>query len=111
GEREVRRDALSAPGAGGGADRARPARGEEHAGAHRGTPRRRDAPGGMSPSPGRSPGAFLQLPDLLAAWIRMERMTRRAIGRRMEDGPTPATDAALDRLIGLRAWLARRLSG
>ena len=63
----------------------------------------------MSPSPGISPGAFLHLPDLVAAWIRMERLTRRTIGRRMEEGPTRATDAALDRLIGLRAWLTRRV--
>jgi len=39
----------------------------------------------------------------------MERLTRRAIGRRMEQGSTPATDAALDRLIRLCAWLAQEL--
>ena len=36
-------------------------------------------------------------------------LARRAIGRRMKEGLPPATDAALDRLIGLRAWLERRL--
>jgi len=64
----------------------------------------------MSPSPGISPGALLHLPDLLAAWIRMERLKRRVMGRRMERGATLETDHALDRLIGLRAWLARRIA-
>jgi hypothetical protein len=31
------------------------------------------------------------------------------VGRRMEHGPTPETDEALDKLMVLRAWTARRL--
>jgi hypothetical protein len=45
----------------------------------------------------------------VAAWIRLDLLTRRVVGRRMEQGPTPETDQALDSLMVLRAWTARRL--
>src|SRR5262249_36840322 len=107
---EVRCDALPDPRACGGAHRAGTARGEEQRVPDRRGPRGGDAAEESVSQPREiSGGELLLLPDFLAAWIRMERLTRRAIGRRMEDGPTRATDAALDRLIGLRAWLARRL--
>ena len=47
-------------------------------------------------------------PDPVAVWIRLDLLTRRIVGR-MEQGATPATDAALDSLIMLRAWTGRRL--
>ena len=46
-------------------------------------------------------------PDPVAAWIRLDRMTRRVVGRRMEQDPTPDTGQALDRVMILRAWTAR----
>jgi hypothetical protein len=49
-------------------------------------------------------------PDGLTEWIRLDLLTRRVVGRRMEQGPTPETDEALDKLIVLRAWTARRLA-
>jgi hypothetical protein len=48
-------------------------------------------------------------PDPVAAWIRLDRITRRMVGRRMRHGPTPETDEALDKLMVLRAWTTRRL--
>jgi hypothetical protein len=48
-------------------------------------------------------------PDPLTAWIHLDLLTRRVVGRRMEHGPTPATDEELDKLMVLRAWTARRL--
>jgi hypothetical protein len=48
-------------------------------------------------------------PDAVAAWIRLDMLTRRVIGRRVKHGATPETDEALDKLIVLRAWTARRL--
>jgi hypothetical protein len=48
-------------------------------------------------------------PDAVAAWIRLDMLTRRVVGRRMEHGPTPQTDAELDKLMLLRAWTAQRL--
>jgi hypothetical protein len=48
-------------------------------------------------------------PDPLAAWIRLDLLTRRVVGRRMEHGPTHETDEALDKLIVLRAWTERRI--
>ena len=42
-------------------------------------------------------------PDPGATWTRLDRLTRRIVGRRMERGSTPATDEALDRLMVLRA--------
>jgi hypothetical protein len=46
----------------------------------------------------------------VAAWIRLDRLTRRIIGRRMEQGPTPETNQVLDKLMILRAWTAWRLA-
>jgi hypothetical protein len=46
-------------------------------------------------------------PDPVAAWIRLDLLTRRVIGRHLELGATPATDEALDKLMVLRAWTAR----
>jgi hypothetical protein len=43
-------------------------------------------------------------PDPVAAWIRLDRITRRVVGRRMEQGRTPETDEAIDKLRVLRAW-------
>jgi hypothetical protein len=39
----------------------------------------------------------------VAAWIRLDMLTRRVIGRRVEHGATPETDEALDKLMVLRA--------
>jgi hypothetical protein len=47
--------------------------------------------------------------DAVTAWIRLDLLTRRIVGRRMERGPTPETDEALDSLLVLRAWTARWL--
>jgi hypothetical protein len=47
--------------------------------------------------------------DALGAWIKLDLLTRRIVGRRMKEGPTPETDEALDKLMVLRAWTARRL--
>jgi hypothetical protein len=47
-------------------------------------------------------------PDPVAAWIRLDLLTRRVIGRHLELGATPATDEALDKLMVLRAWTARQ---
>jgi hypothetical protein len=43
----------------------------------------------------------------VAAWIRLDMLTRRVIGRRVEHGATPETDEALDKLMVLRAWTGR----
>ena len=48
-------------------------------------------------------------PDAIAAWIKLDLLTRRVVGRRMEEGPTAESDEALDKLMVLRAWTARRL--
>jgi hypothetical protein len=48
-------------------------------------------------------------PDPLTAWIRLDLLSRRIVGRRMVHGPTQQTDEALDKLMLLRAWTARRL--
>jgi hypothetical protein len=55
-----------------------------------------------------SAGDLPREPDPLAQWIKLDRLTRRVVGRRMEQGPTPQTDEALDKLM-VRAWTARRL--
>jgi hypothetical protein len=55
------------------------------------------------------PGDLLSRPDDLEAWIRLDLVTRRIVGRRLEQGPSPETDAALDKLMVLRAWTAERL--
>lgn len=47
-------------------------------------------------------------PDV-AAWINLDLLTRRIVGRRLEDGPNPGTDEALDKLTVLHVWTARRL--
>jgi hypothetical protein len=52
-------------------------------------------------------GAVLE--DPVAVWIRLDKVARRLIGRRREHGPTPQTDAELDKLMLLRAWTAQRL--
>jgi hypothetical protein len=46
----------------------------------------------------------------MTAWIRFDLLTRRVVGRRLEQGPTPETDEALDKLMVPRAWTARRLA-
>jgi hypothetical protein len=51
-----------------------------------------------------------QQPDPVTAWIRLDRLTRRVVGQRMARGPTLETDEALDKLMVLRAWTARRLA-
>ena len=48
-------------------------------------------------------------PDALGAWLNLGLLTRRVIGRRLEQGRTFATDDALDALRVLRRWTARRL--
>jgi hypothetical protein len=48
-------------------------------------------------------------PDAHEAWIKLDLLTRRDVGRRLEQGPTPETDEALDALMVLRARTARRL--
>jgi hypothetical protein len=45
----------------------------------------------------------------VGAWINLDLLTRRVVGRRLERGPTSETDEALDKLMILRAWTARRL--
>jgi hypothetical protein len=47
-------------------------------------------------------------PDPLG-WITLDRLTRRVIGWRMQHGPTSETDEALDNVMLLRTWTARRL--
>jgi hypothetical protein len=56
-----------------------------------------------------SPGDLLNGADEVQAWIRLDLLTRRVVGWRMEHGPTPETDGALDKLMVLRAWTAHRL--
>jgi len=56
-----------------------------------------------------TPDAIRRCPDYVAIWIRLERLTRYVIGRRMEEGTTPESDAALDRLIARHRRLERRL--
>jgi hypothetical protein len=58
---------------------------------------------------GMTPADVLDGPDPKAIWIRLDLLTRRVVGRRLEQGPTPETDEALDKPIVLRAWTARRL--
>jgi hypothetical protein len=48
-------------------------------------------------------------PDPVGAWSNLDLLTRRVVGRRLERGPTSETDEALDKLMILRAWTARRL--
>jgi hypothetical protein len=45
----------------------------------------------------------------VAAGIRLDLLTRRIVGQPLEQGATPETDEALDKLMVLRAWTARRL--
>jgi hypothetical protein len=52
---------------------------------------------------------LLNSPDDVGAWIQLDLLTRRIVGRRLEQGPTPTTDKALDKLMVLRTWTARRL--
>ncbi len=47
--------------------------------------------------------------DPLTAWIRLDLLTRRVVGQRMEHAPTPETDEELDKLMVLRVWTARRI--
>jgi hypothetical protein len=53
---------------------------------------------------------LLNRPDPLAFWIRLDLITRRVVGRRMNRGATPESDEMLDRLIVLRTRVARRLA-
>lgn len=48
-------------------------------------------------------------PDPLAQWIRLDLLTRRVVGRRLKQGVTRETDKALDKLMVLWTWTARRL--
>jgi hypothetical protein len=48
-------------------------------------------------------------PDAGRTWINLDLLTRRVVGRRMAQEPTPEMDEALDGLRVLRAWTARRL--
>jgi hypothetical protein len=48
-------------------------------------------------------------PDALAMWIKLDLLTRRVVGRRLEEGATAEIDETLDKLVVLRAWTARRL--
>jgi hypothetical protein len=43
-------------------------------------------------------------PDGLAEWIRLDLLTRRVIGRRMEQGPTPESDEEPDKADGVAGW-------
>jgi hypothetical protein len=43
------------------------------------------------------------------AWIRLDLLTRRIVGQRLEQGSSPETDEALDKLTALRVWTAPRL--
>jgi hypothetical protein len=43
-------------------------------------------------------------PDPIAAWIRLDLLTRRVVSRRLERGATPESDEELDKLMGLRVW-------
>jgi hypothetical protein len=49
-----------------------------------------------------TPADLLKRPDDVTAWIRLDLLTRCIIGRRMEQGPSPALDKELDKLIILR---------
>jgi predicted transcriptional regulator len=48
-------------------------------------------------------------PDPVAAWIKLDLLTRLVVGRRLELGATPETDEELDKPMILRSWVARRL--
>lgn len=48
-------------------------------------------------------------PDAASAWIKLDLLTRRLVGRRLEAGPTADTDEEHDKLMRLRPWKARRL--
>lgn len=60
-------------------------------------------------SPRVSAGALLHGPDPVALWIRLDLVTRRVVGQRMNRGATPESDEMLDRLMVLRTWVMRRL--
>ena len=45
----------------------------------------------------------------MAAWIKLDLVTCRVVGRRLEQSATPGIDEELDKLMILRAWTARRL--
>jgi hypothetical protein len=53
--------------------------------------------------------AVLKCPDYVGLWIRLDRLSRYVVGRRLEEGSTAESDAALGRLIALHRWLERRL--
>lgn len=44
-----------------------------------------------------SAGDLLHAPAAVAAWRRLDLLTRRVVDRRLEQGPTPETDEALDK--------------
>jgi hypothetical protein len=56
-----------------------------------------------------TPADVLDGPDPTAIWITLDLLTRRVVGRRLEQGASPEIDQALDKLMVLRAWTARRL--
>lgn len=43
--------------------------------------------------------ALPHAPDPVGAWIKLDRLTRRVVGRRLELGATPETDEVLDKLM------------
>ena len=43
----------------------------------------------------------------MGAWINLDLLTCRVVGRRLEQGPTYETDEAVDKLMILRPWTAR----
>jgi hypothetical protein len=65
-------------------------------------------PKGMMARPVSS-ADLLRGPDPVRAWIRLDLLTRRIVGRRLKHGPTAETDEALDTVRVLRAWTARRI--
>jgi hypothetical protein len=56
-----------------------------------------------------TPASVLARPDPVTFWLKLDLLTRRVVGRRMEEDPTAETDEALDRLIALRATVTRRI--
>ncbi len=65
------------------------------------------APG---PLPLVSCASLSKAPDGLTVWIKARPPhPARMVGHRMKHEPTPETDEALDKLMVLRAWTARRL--
>jgi hypothetical protein len=106
---EVRGDAVPAARPGGVPHRAGDPRGEEHRRLDRRDPRGGPGAEVSEPMPRVSAGDLPRAPDALSAWISSTLSPAVSSARRMAQGPTPETDAALDTLRVLRAWTARRL--